>query len=363
MARLNRSSHPLVAAALVLAALVIGGCGSSSDDASESLPTTPPTLTSDEVVLLTHDSFAVSKDVLAEFTERTGVRVKIVQSGDAGEVVNKAILARGNPSGDLLFGLDTTFLGRAREAGILAPHRAAGVDRVDAELVPDGGIATPIDRGDVCVNIDEEYFADRARPASLDDLIDPRFKGLTVVQNPATSSPGLSFLLATIETQGEDGWQEWWRKLVANDVRIVDGWESAYYGQFSGGSGEGTRPIVVSYATSPAAEMTFADPVPAEPPTSALLDTCFRQVEYAAVLDGAKHDDAARALIDFMLTERFQEDVPGQMFVYPVIPGTALPDAFTQYASVPDDPIVMDAATIDANRERWLREWRDVVEG
>jgi len=278
-------------------------------------------------------------------------------------VVNKAILAKGNPSGDVLFGLDTTFLGRARAAGILAPHRAAGLDQVDPALAPEGAIATPIDRGDVCVNIDEEYFDGRARPADLDDLVDPRFKGLTVVQNPTTSSPGLSFLLATIAVKGESGWQDWWRALKANDVRIVDGWEAAYYGQFSGGSGEGTRPIVVSYATSPAAEMTFADPVPDSPPTSALLDTCFRQVEYAAVLDGAEHEDAARAFVDFMLTKRFQEDVPAQMFVYPVVAGTALPDVFEKYASTPVDPIVMDPATIDAGRERWLREWRDVVEG
>jgi thiamine transport system substrate-binding protein len=343
--------------------VVVAGCGSTTDATRASLPTTPPTLSSNEVVLLTHDSFAVSKDVIADFTRRTGVKVTIVQAGDAGEVVNKAILAKGNPQGDVLFGLDTTFLGRARAAGILSPHRAAGLDQVDPALVPEGGIATPVDRGDVCVNLDEDYFADRPRPTSLDDLIDPRFKGLTVVQNPATSSPGLSFLLATIATQGEEGWQDWWRALTANDVRIVDGWEAAYYGQFSGGSGEGTRPIVVSYATSPAAEMTFADPVPASPPTSALVDTCFRQVEYAAVLDGAEHEDAARALIDYMLTDRFQRDVPQQMFVYPVVDGTVLPDAFEKYASVPEDPIVMDEATIDADRERWLREWRAVVEG
>jgi thiamine transport system substrate-binding protein len=186
---------------------------------------------------------------------------------------------------------------------------------------------------------------------------------LTVVQNPSTSSPGLAFMLATIAAKGEDGWLDWWQELKANDVSIVDGWEAAYYGEFSGGSGEGDRPIVVSYATSPAAEVAFADPAPVIAPTAALRDTCFRQVEYAALLAGAENADAGRALIDFMLSRRFQEDIPLQMFVYPAASTAALPEVFTDNATVPPNPLSLDPALIAAERERWLREWRETIEG
>lgn len=351
---------PIVAA---LAFAGVAGCSSESSTEAAALPTTPATLTSDEVVLLTHDSFAVSKDVLKEFTAKTGVTVKLVQSGDAGEVVNKAVLAKGNPQGDVLFGLDNTLYSRAADAGILAPHRAAALSDVPSDLVPAGGLATPIDRGDVCVNIDKTYFADKPAPKTLDDLIKPEYRGLTVVQNPTTSSPGLAFLLATIAAKGQDGWQGWWEQLTANDVKIVDGWEAAYYGQFSGGSGEGDRPIVVSYASSPAAEVVYADPQPKTAPTAALLDTCFQQVEYAALLEGAEHADAGRALIDFMLDTRFQEDIPLQMFVYPANDQAKVPAVFTENAAEPTDPFVIAPEEIAANRDIWLRQWRDTVEG
>ena len=348
-------------------AMMLAACGSSpsSSTSATNLPTTPPTLTSKQVTLVTHDSFAVSKSVLAEFTRRTGVTVKLVQGGDAGQVVNKAILSKGKPQGDVIFGIDNTFLGRAESAGILAPHQAKGIDTVDPALVVPSGLATPIDRGDVCLNVDKEYFSSRdlAAPASFDDLLDPRYRDLTVVENPASSSPGLAFLLATIDEKGENGWQSYWQGLKGNGVKVVDGWESAYYGEFSGGSGKGKRPIVVSYATSPVAEVVYADPRPTSAPTDAVLSTCFRQIEYAAVLAGAKHPDAAGALIDFMLGTTFQSDIPLQMFVYPVTSTATLPKEFTLFAPVPTDPQTMSAERIEQNRETWLRQWRSVIEG
>jgi thiamine transport system substrate-binding protein len=363
--RLHRSSRLIglgVIAVILTSSLAACG-GSSAATSADSGPTTPATLTSKQVVLLTHDSFAVSKAVLADFTRRTGVQVKVIQSGDVGELVNKAILAKGKPQADVLYGVDNTFLGRAEAAGILAPHRATGLGTVDPSLLVPSGLATPIDRGDVCLNVDSGYFASRGieAPTSFDDLVDPRYRNLTVVQNPSTSSPGLAFLLATIDAKG-DGWQAYWQQLKANGVKVVDGWESAYYGQFSGGSGKGTRPIVVSYGTSPVAEVVYADPRPKVAPTKALLNTCFEQIEYAAVLEGAKHPDTAGAFVDFMLGKRFQADVPLQMFVYPVNRTVSLPPEFTQFAPYPKAPATMTADRIETNRDTWLRQWRSVME-
>ncbi len=164
--------------------------------------TSPPTIT-----LLAHDSFAVSKSVLAAFTKQTGVKVKLLQNGDAGQVLNQAILTKDHPVGDVLFGVDNTFLSRALDAGIFEPYAPATLATVPEEFQLDPTHhLTPIDHGDVCINFDKQWFAKQkiAVPASLDDLTKPAYQGKLVVENPATSSPGLAFLLATIARYGEE---------------------------------------------------------------------------------------------------------------------------------------------------------------
>ena len=330
-------------------AAVLAACASSTPQAESSPPA--------EVVLVTHDSFAVSKKVLREFTERTGFEVTVVQNGDTGQVVNSAILSAGVPQGDVLFGVDNTFLSRAQQAGVFEDYQAAGAPASLAQAAP--GV-TPIDTGAVCLNYDREYFADTAPPAGPADLVKPEYKDLTVVQNPATSSPGLAFLLSTVSRQPD--WQTYWEQLKANGVKVVDGWENAYYQQFSGGSGEGTRPIVVSYSTSPAAEVMFAEDPAAPAPTANVDADCFHQVEYSGVLAGARNPQGARALVDFMLSTSFQDDIAEQMFVYPVVPDARVPEAFEEYSAPPTDPVVMAPEQIAAGREEWIDEWSAIMD-
>jgi thiamine transport system substrate-binding protein len=325
-------------------AVMVAACGSPSRP--EATPAT------DEVVLLTYDSFAMSGDVLAEFERTSGLRVKIVQNGDTGQLVNSAILAAGSPQGDVLFGVDNTFLSRAQQAQIFTDYQAPGAP---AEYAQPG--VTPIDTGDVCLNYDTEFFKGRTPPASPADLTKPEYRDLTVVQNPATSSPGLAFLMATTRTESD--WQAYWRDLKANGVKVVDGWDNAYYRQFSGGSGEGTRPIVVSYATSPAAEVMFAKDPKAPAPTANIDVGCFQQVEYAGVLRGARNEAGARQLVDFMLSPRFQDQVGEQMFVYPVLAGAKVPKAFGQ---PPAQPVVMTPQEIADGRDEWIDQWSQIME-
>jgi thiamine transport system substrate-binding protein len=338
----------VTAASLLLAA----GCG--GDDGA----------TPTEVVLLTHDSFAVSKDVKAAFEQESGLTLRILQAGDANEVLNRALLTAGDPQGDVIFGIDDSVLSRALDGDLLDEYRSDALETVDDAFAPPDDHVTPIDHGEVCLNIDRAWFADRgvAPPRRLEDLALPRYRNLLVVENPATSSPGLSFLLASVARFGEDGWEGYWERLRANGVLAVDGWEEAYTQQFSGASGSpGKRPIVVSYATSPAAEVIFASKPLEVSPTAAVEDGCYRQVEYAGVLRGAANSDGARALIDFMLSERFQADVPGSMFVYPVREGVELPTAFVEHAIVPEGPLQVPAEEIDENRDRWVARWTDIV--
>ncbi len=337
---------------MLLAALVVvvAACGDSGGDGP--------------LVLMTHESFAVSDEVLAAFTEETGVEIEILRAGDAGAMVNQAILTRDAPLADVLFGVDTTFLSRAVDAGIFAPYESPAASAIPAELRLDPSV-TPVDYGDVCLNYDKAALAAAGvdPPATLRDLADRRYRGLLVVENPATSSPGLAFLLATIATFPADGaytWQDFWIDLRANDVAVASGWEEAYYSTFSFNGGD--RPLVVSYASSPPAEIVFAE---GEPPnevsTGVVADGCFRQVEFAGVLAGTRREDDARAFVDFMLTTEFQDDVPLTMFVFPAHPEAIVPAVFLDHTVIPDEAVSLDPAVIEANREAWIETWTQLV--
>jgi len=356
----------LLAGALVLAVLA-AACSSSGDTAGSGGTAPGGSAPSGGVVrLVTHDSFNVSDSVLAEFTAETGIEVEVLRQGDAVAMVNTAILTKENPQGDVLFGVDNNTVTRALDEGLFAPHAAVGLDRVpdDLELDPEGRVV-PVDVGDVCLNYDVEYFATSgvAPPTELEDLTDPAYRDLLVVENPATSTPGFAFLLATIATFGEDGggWQAYWSALRENGVQVTDGWEEAYIGAFSGGSGEGDRPIVVSYASSPPYEVANAETPPAEAPTKVVESSCFRQIELAGVLANAANPTGAQLLVDFLLSDTFQADIPEQMYVYPVVEGTPLPESFTAYASVPTGSLSMPAEEIGANRDAWVEAWTTTV--
>ncbi len=320
------------------------------------------------LTVVTHDSFAYSEDVMAQFEAETGITVQVLRSGDAGTMVNQSILSKDNPLGDVMYGVDNTFLSRALDNDLFVPYESPLLASIPDEfkLDPENRV-TPIDYGDVCLNYDVAYFKDNnlALPTSLEDLTKPAYDGLLVVENPAISSPGLAFLLATISHFGETGaytYLDYWADLVKNDAYVSDNWSDAYYAQFSGAS-DGTRPLVVSYASSPPAEVYFADPPTDTAPTGSIVadDTCFRQIEFAGILKGTQHEEAAHKFIDFLLSTKFQEDMPLQMFVFPVNPDAKLPDLFTQFASIPEHPVTTDIATIDANREQWIQAWTETV--
>ncbi|MCC6298829.1 MAG: thiamine ABC transporter substrate-binding protein [Anaerolineales bacterium] len=323
-------------------------------------PQSPTTLT-----IMTHDSFAVSETVVQSFEEANNVKIVFLPSGDAGAALNKAILTKDAPLADVMFGVDNTFLSRALDENIFETYASPALQNIPAEFKLDSSNrATPIDYGDVCINYDKNYFSENnlVVPQSLDDLKKPEYKNLIVVENPATSSTGLAFLLATVARYG-DSFTDYWQALKDNDVVVVDGWETAYYTNFSASSGRGLQPLVVSYASSPAAEVVYAATPLEDAPTASILgsDACFRQIEFVGILKGTQHRALAEKFIDFMLGKQFQEDVPLQMFVYPVNPDAALPDAFVKYAQIPSQPATLSPADIAANREVWIQAWTEVM--
>src|SRR5690606_36659598 len=218
------------------------------------------------------DSFAVSDGVFEAFQDQTGIKVEVLTTGYTGTLVSQALLTAGDPVADVQFGIDNTFLCRSHAADVFVPDASPGLADVPDDL-------------------------------DLDDLVDGRFAGEFVTQNPETSSPGFAFLIATIAKYGEDGWEDYWQRLRENRVQVTSGWEEAYNEVFAGGAGD--RSIVTSYASSPVVEVLYADPPVDTPPTGVVADACFRQIEFAGILRGTDHPEAAAKLIDFLLSPTF----------------------------------------------------------
>lgn len=341
--------RPLFATALL--ALGLSGCG----------PRGPAVLT-----VMTHDSFAVSDAVVQAFEQQQGVEVRFLASGDTGEALNKAILAAGNPLADVFYGVDNAFLSRALEAGLFEAYDAPALaDIPDAFELDPTHHALPVDYGDVCLNYDRAYFEARGLepPQTLEDLLAPRYRDLLVVQNPATSSPGLAFLLATVGTFGDPGYLDFWAGLRDNGLRVVSDWNTAYNVEFSGSAGRGARPLVVSYGSSPPFEVLFSPDPLAEAPTAAIVSdgSCFRQIEFVGILRGTRNRALAEAWIDFMLSPAFQEDMPLQMYVFPVNPNALLDALFARHMAVPENPAFVSPQEIAAHRERWIQAWTETV--
>ncbi len=363
--KLKHNFKNIFLCAALLGSLVSACSNSSSTDNSSTKQDDPKNSDQVTLTLLAYDSFTPSENIFDAFTLETGVKVEIALGGDAGELVTKAALTAGNPQGDVLWGVDNTMLSRALEAKIFSAYETKNLNDLDesARKLISNFEVSPVDTGDVCLNYDVKWFADRkiAPPLTLRALTSASYANLLVVPSPITSSPGLAFMLATIAEFGEDGWGEYWQQLKQNGVLVVDGWNEAYYTEFSGSSGKGDRPIVVSYGSSPPAEMIFASPKPDTAPTAVSALTCYRQVEFAGVLRGTKHQREAEMLIDYLTGVVFQQDLPLTLFVYPTNTKATLPAEFVKYSMRPESPLQLDPQLIATQRTVWLDKFTNTV--
>ncbi|GAB3816542.1 thiamine ABC transporter substrate-binding protein [Tessaracoccus terricola] len=344
----------------LLAVAALAACsGSPAEPGQDPTAGDGGVTTSTELTVVTHDSFALPDELKEAFEEASGYDVTYVAPGDGGALVNQLILTKDSPLGDVVFGVDNTFARRAVDEGVFSPYTSATLPASAEQYAIES--LTPVDMGDVCINADTQWFADAGIdvPTTLEDLTDPAYADLLVVSHPASSSPGLAFLAATVGAEGE-GWLEYWDALVANGVKVVPGWSEAYYTEFSGADGEGPYPLVLSYATSPAFTLTEDGSAST---TEALLETCFRQVEYAGVIAGAENEQGAQEFIDFLLSAEVQAAIPEQMYMYPIDDEVELPADWASFAPLSEAPIEVPAEEIAANRDQWISDWTARVIG
>jgi len=339
----------------VLIVLLVTGCSGTAPESNIPI-----------LSIMTHDSFEINAELAASYEADNNVKLVFLKSGDTGAALNKAILSKNAPLADVFYGVDNTFLSRALEAEIFEPYKSPALEIIPGEMQLDpGDYLLPVDYGDVCINYDKEYFLNHklAVPQTLEDLLKPEYKGLLVMENPATSSPGLAFLLATISHFGDRNYLDYWRDLRSNGLEVVGDWSTAYYTNFSASSGHGPQPLVVSYASSPAAEVIFAETKLIDAPTGSITGagTCFRQIEFVGILKGTQQRKLAENFVDFMLGVQFQQDMPLQMFVYPVNPLAELPPEFVKYAQVSEQPASLTPSDIASHRDEWIAAWVEVV--
>lgn len=364
--RQRRRSSLIAAATLVTCAALVAGCGDGGSEggaSGEGAGDEPTT-----VRLLTYDSFALPEAAAEAFTERTGATIEVIAAGDSGTMLTGALLSAGDPEADVIFGIDDASVTRALSEDLLEPLDDPAIQRaldaVPESLRPGGEVGerlVPIDTGDVCVNVDTEWF-EREQvepPTSLDQLADPAYRDLLVVPSPVTSSPGLAFLIGTIDRYGEDGWSDYWQQLKDNGVRVRPSWDDAYSTDYTVSGGD--RPMVLSYASSPPAEVVFSEGERTEPASSVLLDTCTAQTEFAGVLAGTDRPELALELLAFMLDPAWQQELPLANFVFPVV-DVELPEVFTEFAPRATDPMGLAPDVIDEGRDRWIEQWRELME-
>ena len=355
-----RLFKPVFVSAALGSVLLVTACAGTTTSDPVPVLSGPST-----VRLITHDSFVISEELIAELKARTGVTLEIATGGDAGRLVASAILSAGAPTGDVLFGIDNGMIAKAIDAGVFESYVPPNLGNVLPTLRDDTAEdkVTPIDYGDVCINMDETWFAQNGieLPRNLEDLKKPEYKDLLVVQDPGTSSPGQAFMLATIARYG-DGWQEYWAALRDNGVKVAGSWTEAYEGSYTAGGGNGDRPLVVSYATSPPAEIVYAaDPKPTKPYSVVMTDGCYRQIEYAGVLAGTSNSAGAQTVINWLLSPEVQADIPLSMFVFPSIAGIIPPKVFADFAETIKEPLQNPAREVAEGQAKWLEEWGQVM--
>jgi thiamine transport system substrate-binding protein len=295
------------------------------------------------VTIVAHDSFVMSDELIGEY-ENYGSKVTIVRAGDVGEMTGKLVLTKDAPIGDVVYGIDNTFASVIRDNEVLQPN---------SELVA-------INFADICFNVDVQYFEKKnlVIPDHWKDLVQPQYKNLTVIENPNLSSTGLGFLVSTFAAfERENETISWWKSFKKNGVKVAASWEDAYYTDFSGSSGKGKYPIVLSYSSSPADEVDENG----NAKTVALRKDCFRQIEYAGVLRNAKNPSAAESMIKFMLGRPFQESLPTVMYVYPMNENADLPGYWRLRAPEAISTIGGDL-DIAKNRSAWLTEYNRVFD-
>ncbi len=345
--------------ALVLLALTAGCTRPTSP---------PPTVDTTNLTVLAPQSLVVDDEVIGRFEQESGISVLFRNIGPATDMVERIVEGGSVPSGwDLVYGIDNQQMVAAIEAGLFQPYAAAGLADVPDHLEIDSSQhLLPVSHNYVMVNADRDYFEreDIDPPASLDDLRRPEIASLLALPSPETDQAGRGFLAATARYFGEDAFIDFWADLDEGGAQVAANWTEAYLGAYTvGSSGEGDRPLVLAYASAPAADAVFT-PGAGDSPPSVALDlpgAGFHQIDLVGIAADTPRVEQARALVEFLLGPEFQASVAQRMFAFPVLPDAETGQSFAEHARPPAEPVNMEPSILDDRMQSWLVSWQGAM--
>ena len=362
----------IIFAIMIVLNLGISGCISQTID-EDGIPVPDNISTTDdgELVIVTYDVYGLTEHMLANFENVSGYNITMTKLDDAGSVLDHLLQYKGAQVSDLAIGLDNTYLQTAIDNNVLWPHEVNLSGLSEIALAPyDGVLAAPFDHGYICLNYDSSVVdgTNYTVPTSLWDLTSSEWAGKVAIPSPESSSPGRIFMTATTDYFANDDdntteWTDWWTAMKNNDVIITSGWSEAYVTHYTGGYGVweddhiGDAHIVVSYCHSPGVEAWYGSNYT----ISTALDlprASLHQVEYAAAVQGGNLA-AARAFIEYLISEEVNLDMPIENSMYSVINGTDLPEenGYRYHSVVPTQPADVSPSEIASNMEAWLEMW------
>ncbi|MFW5978009.1 MAG: thiamine ABC transporter substrate-binding protein [Halohasta sp.] len=259
---------------------------------------------------------------------------------------------------DLFVGLNTGELVRADEE-LDAPlfAKASDIDGADSvksdlEFDPDGRVI-PYDTGYISLVYDEEEVEE---PTSFESLLESEYEDGLIAQNAQQSDPGRAFLLWTINEYGEDGYLDYWNRLVDNGVRIISDWEPAYQAYM-----DEEAPMVVSYSTDQV--YYHGDDVDSSRHQIGFLnDQGYANPEGMAQFADSDSPELAREFMSFMLTEEAQAEIAVRNVQFPAVEGVDPGGDFGEYALEPPEVVTFGYNELAGNVDGWVDEWaRQVV--
>lgn len=309
-----------------------------------------PTLT-----IYTYDAFSVSwgpgPKIKKVFEKEHHCNVKFVGMSSSIGALRKIQLEGKNTKADILLGLDTNIAQAANETGLFAAH---GLDTSHLDL--------PVAYEDQnFVAYDYSYIAfvyDTNRlqtpPDSFEALAAMPEDFKIIIQDPRSSTPGLSLLLWVKEIYKEKA-GEYWKKLAPHILTITKGWSESY-GLFLKGEAD----MVLSYTTSPAYHIIDENRTNFK--SAQFKEGHYGEIEVAAMLNSSKHKDLAKEFLRFLHSETFAEIIPTANWAYPVIKTKqGLPKAF-ETLTQPSKMILLDGKTVEAHRKEIINEWLRALE-
>ena len=316
-------------------------------------------------VVYTYDSFASwgpASAIEQAFEAMYPADVRFVAVADSRSMLTRLRQEReaGRQGADVFIGIEAADLARTRELDLFLPLQPEDVPNLSVVpqslLLDPSGSLIPYEHGYITFVYDSEQVDTTTLARTFEELLDPRYRNQIILEDPRMSSPGLSFLLWTIDRFGDPGYLDYWRQLAPNVLTVTGGWGEAY-DLFLAGEAS----IVLSFSTDTA--YSVIDHGSARHKVMLLDNQGYRNVYFMGVVQGTEHFDWATAFLDLVLSPEIQSLIPTTEWMFPANPEALLPVSFYQYAVTPPQPVMIAPGEVLAHLDRWLREWALVILG